>query len=150
MSLASLDDWPFDDEAGSALPRPVGWAVIAGLAGSLCLWPSLLEDGQRATPGSPGAETDWPAMTQSVRDRFALSAAVQDCQHTENLYGFDLLLSVVPERRRADLLAAKEDGLRRPKAPSPDEDDCATRLNKLDNADDGLVLWAEKVTRSKP
>ena len=120
----------------------------------LCL-PILLVPGSLAERSRPNASV---AGTQArsgittqvgaaVRSRFELAAAAADCRFADNLYGYNLLLAQVAGAGKSALRSAAGEGRQRGMAAagSGNATPCPALLNKLEAADDALVMLAEQV-----
>ncbi len=82
-----------------------------------------------------------------VRARFVLAAAAAPCRQSDNLFGYNLLISHFTGLSETVLATAARDGLQqggktRAERASPP---CASALDDLQRADDGLVVLAERV-----
>lgn len=85
-------------------------------------------------------------LGDSVRTRFALAAEAASCDHSESLYGYNLLVAMFGERGRAVLESAAADGTREGglRASAWDPAACETLLRTLHSADNELVVLAEQ------
>lgn len=81
-----------------------------------------------------------------VRKRFALSASSADCRYADNLYGYHLLLTQLPEAGKRRVRSAEVQGRVQGKTQQIDGSApaCVAALAAMRAADDALVVMAEQ------
>ena len=96
--------------------------------------------------GPPRRESDLARqVADAVRARFAAAAAAAPCRRTDNLFGYDLLLSKIPAPQRPAVTAAAHEGTQKGVIQPPPS--CSVALQSLQSADDALMVLSERVAR---